>query len=459
MEQTQSQTQAGPVVEQTIGSLPQLWERRTVFFANLLSLFFGNVRGTDVLRREVGTLESYGGRLIPILNLIFRGGENLLILEGKPDRTLCDYFEQELKLNLPEVKTGSHQVYLSLLDQKPAHAAEVEHLIHMVRDHPAEWLDGFVTDEALVKLAALTGKTLFTTTEASHAGNNKYLLHNFLSDRGLPVFDTCVAKDRDEVTSAIRDLAGLGYRSGVIKAQIGASGIGMVRLDFEKPVPAPDYLFHEGPCLVQGWLTEGEGIHFLGSPSVQMFIGEQRISLFDLTEQFLTANSVHEGNMAPPPYLEEYPDLREELLRQGEIAARWLHERGYRGTASADCHVIRRDGAFEVRICEINARITGATYPSLLARSYRPNGAWLMRNLHFTQPYAGPAILEALDEACLLFRPEAESGVIPINFNLTRDGYVGKGQFLAVGGDVGEVTTLFECIARLENILWEYDRD
>src|SRR5690606_31865649 len=100
--------------------------------------------------------------------------------------------------------------------------------------------------------------------------NNKYLLHQHLSSQGLPVFDTCMAKDQDEVTSSIRALEKLGYTSGVLKAQVGASGIGMVRLEFNHPLPAPDYLFHEGPCLVQGWLTDGQGVHFVGSPSVQM---------------------------------------------------------------------------------------------------------------------------------------------------------------------------------------------
>jgi predicted ATP-grasp superfamily ATP-dependent carboligase len=328
-----------------------------------------------------------------------------------------------------------------------------------VREHPAEWVDGFVTDEALVRLASLADKKLVTSLAGSRQGNNKYLLHQFLAARSLPVFDTRFAQDEGEVKKSVRELEKLGYKKGVVKAQLGASGIGMLRFDFKDEMPVPEYLFFEGACLVQGWLEEADGVHFLGSPSVQLFIGSERICLFDLTDQILSQQSVHEGNMAPPLYLEEYPDLKDELLRQAEIAARWLHEQGYRGMGSVDFHVISRQGACEVRVCEINARITGATYPSLLARLFRPEGSWLMRNIRFTQPYSGQLILDALDEACLLFHAGATSGVVPINFNLTRDGYVAKGQFLAIGADIPKVLDLFRCVRNLETIIWEYDRD
>lgn len=439
--------------------MPRLWDRRAVFVANLLSLFFGNARGTEVLRKEVGSIETYGGRLIPILDLVFQGGDNLLVLEGEADRVLCEYFEKDLRLSLPEVKISSHRDCLSLLDSGNEQTPGARRLVEMVRDHPAEWLDGFVTDEALVKLAELAGKKLITSLKGSRDGNNKYLLHRFLESQGLPIFDTVLAKDGDEVVRSIRKLEERGYTRGVVKAQLGASGIGMCRLDFEKPEAVPEYLFHEGACLVQGWLEEADGIQFLGSPSVQIFIGDDHVSLFDLTDQILSRYSIHEGNMAPPAYLEENPGLKEELLRQGEIAALWLYRQSYRGTASVDLHVIRRADVCEVRICEINARITGATYPSLLARSFRPRGAWLMRNARFTEPYPGRRLLDALDAACLLVHPGADSGIVPINFNLTRDGYVTKGQFLAIGADVAEVGELFRSVRNLESILWEYDRD
>jgi hypothetical protein len=445
-------------VTRNVGGLPNLWNRNAVFVANLLSLFFGNRAETQVLREHVGSIETYGGRLIPILDLLFRGKNNLLILEDSPDGALCDYFEGGLKLSIPAVEVASHQDYAALREKKSDYSKETRRLIEIVRAHPAEWIDGFVTDSALVRLAELAGKKLITSLESSHRGNNKFLLHEFLVSQKLPVFDTEIATHPEDVPECIQKLASQGYRRGVVKAQVGASGIGLVRLDLEAPGPVPDYLFHEGPCLVQGWLEAAEGIEYVGSPSVQMLVRDDQVCLYDVTDQILSSASVHEGNMAPPASLEKYPSLQDELLRQAEVGAVWLQDQGYRGTASADFHVVYRHESLEVRLCEINARVTGATYPSLLARTFRPGGAWLMRNVRFTQPYSGQLLLDALDDACLLFRPEMKSGVLPINFNLTRDGYVSKGQFLAIGGELAEVRELFRSVRNLETILWEYDR-
>ena len=75
-------------------------------------------------------------------------------------------------------------------------------------------------------------------------------------------------------------------------------------------------------------------------------------------DQILSPGSVHEGNSAPPTSIED-PDLRRECLRLGGKAGRWLHAQGYRGTASADFHVATRAcGDVEMRICELNARVT-----------------------------------------------------------------------------------------------------
>lgn len=459
MEKMEADARPGPVVEKNIGCLPSLWDRSAVFVANMLSMFFGNRRETEVLREHVGSLETYGGRLIPITDLLFRGGENLLVLEGKPDRVLCTYFEDVLGLSVPKVEVGSHRAYSSLADGDGPLSEEARQLVEAVKASPAEYLDGFVTDEALVQLAEMTGKKLVAPLEASRVGNNKLLLHEFLISEELPIFDTILASVPAEVPECITKLASQGYRRGVIKAQVGASGIGMMRVDFDEPLHVPDYLFHEGACLVQGWLEAGEGTRFLGSPSVQIFIHDDHCCLYDITDQILSGASVHEGNMAPPPHFEEFPHLKDELLRQGERAALWLHEHGYRGTASADFHVMARGQDCEVRLCEINARVTGATYPSLLARHFRPNGAWLMRNVRFAQPYSGQLLLDALDDACLLYRAGGKSGILPINFNLTRDGFVFKGQFVAIGADVAEVRHLFDCIHNLGSFLWEYDRD
>ena len=48
----------GVEIVRTEGGLPEFWDRSAVFFANLLALFFGNEKGSQVLSDEVGEVDS-----------------------------------------------------------------------------------------------------------------------------------------------------------------------------------------------------------------------------------------------------------------------------------------------------------------------------------------------------------------------------------------------------------------
>jgi len=144
---------------------------------------------------------------------------------------------------------------------------------------------------------------------------------------------------------------------------------------------------------------------------------------------------------------------------QAAASGRWLHQVGYRGTASADFLVVRRRGAMEVRLCEVNARVTGATYPSVLARRFRPGGAWLMRNLRFDPPLADREVLDALRRRGHLFKRDAHGGVLPINFNAAESGSIWKGQFLCLGADESECLEHLNDSAAVLPVTWTYDRD
>ncbi len=445
-------------VREAPGELPELWDREAVFVANLLSLFFGNELETETLREEVGALETYGGRLVPIVNMVFAGGRNLLTLEREPDARLWRYFQEDLGLNLPEIEILPHADYAAR--REGATSAVLENVLKTIKSHPSIWMDGFVTDELLAHTAELTDKKLISSVEGSKCGNNKLLLHRHLAEAGLPSFDTVVAESPSDVPRCLQILNDWGYRYAVVKAQIGASGVGMRKLDVSAPSGIPDYLFFEGPCLVEGWLDDSlEGIEVLGSPSVQMFVHDNRLHLYDITAQFLNAESVHEGNQAPPPFLQGAPQVTRELLQQAEVGGRWLHGIGYRGTASADFHMVRRDGKIEIRLCEINARVTGATYPAILARRFVPRGAWIMRNVMFTTPRKSDAILNELESLGILYRPGNESGVLPVNFNANDEGVVAKAQLLALGRNRDDVESAFHLIRRHPAMTWNYDRD
>jgi len=355
---------------------------------------------------------------------------------------IADYFGRTLGLQLPAT-VGFDP------DEEPA-----AKLIAKVRALGGGGrVDGFVTDERLAALAARCGLELAGSVAGSHRGNNKLLLHQHLETVGEPVFETLLAGGPDEVAAAAAELARRGFEKGVVKSQIGASGIGLVKFRCDDPPRVATSHFIDGPCLVQGWVDEAlDGIERVASPSVQMLVTDRRVDLFDVTDQILSSGSIHEGNASPPVSFTD-AGVRAELLRQAEIGGRWLHAQGYRGTASTDFHLaFRSGGGVEVRVCELNARVTGATYPSLLARHFRPGGAWLMRNLRLPDPRGAGRLLANLREADLLYDGSATAGVLPVNLNYGDDERVTKGQFLVLGDTAREVDELLRRTVDLETL-------
>ena len=456
------------------GRLPKFWDRSVIFFANLLALFYGNEGATQELTDCVGGVETYGGRLCPLINLLFTGSDNLLVLESHPDEGLLNYFSGELGLDLPEVVVLSHAAYpdLAALLTRAMEARNLSHVADGVAEsseevaaariagHPAKWIDGFVTDEVLTQAAQILGMRTIIEPAASHCGNNKLRLHRFLEETGYPIFDTVVIESVEEFPQAAETLRRQGYQRIVAKAQVGASGIGMHKLD----AAAPDVdilgetMFYEGDVLVQGWLDETcDGVESVGSPSMQLFLDETTVNIYDVTEQILSEASVHEGNSSPPPFWCE--EIESPMHDQTVAVGRWLHENGYRGTASVDFLVIKRNGAVEVYVCEVNARVTGATYPSVLARHFCPHGHWLMRNLRIEVPISSGELLANLRQKDHLLEGGSSEGVVPVNFNLSNEGLVTKGQFLCIGRDEHTCLEYLMGAAAVLPVKWTYDRD
>jgi len=443
----------------SIDKLPPFWDRSAVFVANIQSLFFGNQDETERLRSEVGSLESYGGRLIPILDLLFTRKNNLLVLEKEPDHILTGYF-RGLGLTIPKTRVLPDHFYTDF----PNHPdPEITSFLEDTRNSGAEWLSGYVIDNGLNQLAKLTEKKLIGSMTGCQRGNNKFLLHQFLVSSNLPTFDCFEARGFKQVSEALGSLLKKGYRYAVVKAQIGASGIGMHKIDLTAPFSPefiPEYLFYEGPALVQGWLDESvPSVKVIASPSIQLFVDTEVCWLYDLTEQILSKESIHEGNIAPPPCFEKFPKIKDLMIHQAYQVGIWLGKQGYAGTASIDFHAITRKDQIEVRVCEINARVTGATYPAVLAKRLAPQHRWLMRNVRFSSPLEGAKIVEMLKKEGILFLKDHAEGVLPFNFNMRENGRTVKGQFLFLGEENSQINGL---IKKLEGIFAShgaYDRD
>lgn len=456
------------------GQLPEFWDRSVIFFANLLALFYGNEGATQELTDCVGGVETYGGRLCPLIDQLFGGGGNLLVLESHPDEALLDYFSGELGLTLPEVVVLPHCHYSefpailaneldvngSNRNPHTTHQAVEAVAAARIAEHRADWIDGFVTDDVLTETADLLHKRTIIAPDASHRGNNKLLLHRFLERAGFPIFDTVVIDSVEEFSHAAETLRRQGYQKIVAKAQVGASGIGMHKLDAAAPDAdvLGETMFYEGQVLVQGWLDDTcDGVEPVGSPSMQLFLDETTVNVYDVTEQILSEASVHEGNSSPPLFW--CAEIEQPMHDQAVAVGRWLHDNGYRGTASVDFIVIKRNGQVEVFVCEVNARVTGATYPSVLARRFCPHGHWLMRNLRIEHPIPSAELLSNLREKDHLLFSDSQEGLLPVNFNLNDQGLVTKGQFLCIGKDDHTCYEYLMAAADVLPVKWTYDRD
>ncbi len=426
--------------------MPAFWGRQVVFFANLYEIFFENHAKTAALAQVVGPSRSYGGRFIPALNLLYRGAHNLLVLEEAPSAPLCRYFAEELGLSLPEflVMPAPEYPFVAAGEDSPisqrVYTALREHL-QRSGGKANLWVDGFVTDIELVQIAERLGLPATTSSEGSRRGNNKLLIYEHLRDTGWPVIPSVLADSPLAIAGCLDALGRQGFTHAVVKSQMGASGIGLKKLSIarDREVTLPEYFFTEGPCLVQGWLQPGEhGIVETRSPSVQFFLNENEGSIFDITEQLLSGRILHEGNQSPPPYLAGLPRLRALLFEQAATAIRWLHAQGYRGFGGLDFLVVERSGdqEIEVYVSEINARVTAATYPSILVRRLCPGAHWTMRNVNLYDGESEMEILHRLRQSGQLFLP-GRPGIVPLNFSAPVAGAPGKAQFLGVG-EMGE---------------------
>ncbi len=395
------------------GSLPRFPRRGITFFANLRSLFFGNIDQTEILVREIRGISHYGGRLATVLGLLYPSEDNVLVLEQNPPGEALEYFRR-LSLSLPKMVSPDDAIV-------------------SLHENPAPSVDGFVTDTSLEELAARHGKSTINTQQGCRDANNKVLLYLHLQEAGLPTMDTFLISSPEEFDGAAAELRGLGYERIVVKSAIGASGCGLWIHSLKGPhARPPAYLFHEKPCMVQGWLDDTVvGVSSIGSPSVQVFVHDDSVWLYDLTEQYLSRESIHEGNVAPPPYLAAHPGLEEEILEQAGEIGRFIHATGYRGTAGIDFIAVMRHDGPHVYACEVNARVTGATYPALLARHFRPESSWLMRNVSFDDAPSVERILGLLERNGILYFPGRDEGILPFNFNFEDDTLV-KSQFLVI---------------------------
>jgi len=461
MESRNTRIGNAPTVEVRPARLPRAWPSSAVFFANIDCIFYGDPDKTRHLRENVSGFPGYGARMLPILGLIHGGTDNLLLMPKAPNPALLTYFRDTLSLPVPKtLSLDDYGVQTHSVNETASGS-----FVRMLRTHPAGRIDGYVTDPQLEALARRVDKPLVNSHAASRGANDKVNLFRFLAETGLPVFDGSEAEAGADLSDDLDRLRRLGYGKAILRSALGASGFGMKIVDLENPESQDTTpFFRRGePLLVHGWIEEGrQGIEALLSPSVQFFCHkEDSATIFDITQQYLSHESIHEGNISPPPGFAVKPgdEIYDRLIQQSREVIRWVAVTGYLGTGSIDFLIYRIEGNLQVRVCEVNARVTGATYPSMLARHFGPERAWLMRNFRFGSCLDVGETFELIKRKHLLFRPGDDAGVLPINFITNPEGQVTKAQLLFLGETPSECMRQTEAFVRAMPPRCVYDRD
>jgi hypothetical protein len=73
------------------------------------------VEGSKQILQEITGAGSYGGRVLSILNLLFRKPSNLIFLEAEPEHSLMQYLGGELGLSLADFDILGRQGYTSMI--------------------------------------------------------------------------------------------------------------------------------------------------------------------------------------------------------------------------------------------------------------------------------------------------------------------------------------------------------
>jgi hypothetical protein len=161
------------------------------------------------------------------------------------------------------------------------------------------------------------------------------------------------------------------------------------------------------------------------SPNVLMSIEPDKIVCVGVTDQLLTDDLAHKGNLYPSS-----AKTVKDMVASAREISEWLQAKGYCGLAGFDFgeYVNSETGRCEHFLAEINPRMNGAAYPRAL-----------MEHLNREQERKGGPYIEAflsenittkarsfaeLDELCgrLFFTAETGEGIVPYNVGCLASG-------------------------------------
>ncbi|MFD4136571.1 peptide ligase PGM1-related protein [Streptomyces goshikiensis] len=273
------------------------------------------------------------------------------------------------------------------------------------------------------------GKPSETAVEAVYRVNTKPGFRDVAAHLGIQVAAGCVAADRDELVTAIRETIA-SHGGAVVKPVRGSNGYGVRFLsseDLSALETLVDAYLSEMSDQPRGWVVE-QRLYLARVVTVEMEVTETGPQVLHVGEM-RTPNGSFSGQVTP---LEENSPAVDRLTADGLALGHHLDQLGYRGPFDIDGGIT---GDGQLYATESNLRRTGATYLDLLVRRFlgtegAARAVWLADSRPGGVMPDFATGLGLVREAGLAFEPGATEGVVLTADTLAFDG---KWRYLVMG--------------------------
>jgi hypothetical protein len=346
------------------------------------------------------------------MNLLICRRQDILILREQPDPDYLKFLDT-LGFAIPRIVTPADADALTPISELVLKDQRLlEELKEIAGNHPDVYFVPYAVTYLEEKIAASCGlKMIGAPSAASAAVNDKIDNREIAEKLGFECCKGRICNTIDEVRQEYFDLTRNEpfFEKVIIKEPYGASGKGLYIIESEDRLAStlaklarfarnkPDSRW-----LVEGWYPKKADVNY------QIYISPAGgVNTFSIKEQLLR-DTVYIGSKVPP---ELAPEILEAYQRCGEKIGRYLFEMGYTGVAGIDSIITSQD--VMIPIIEINGRFTLSTYISFIPQVIG-KVKFLTRYypLNTSAPLSYRDFQGMLEQQGLLFRPEAEAGIM-----------------------------------------------
>ena len=368
----------------------------------------------------------YDKRIFPLLEK-----DDFTIFAEKIDSFLWDYYRS---LDLAKIKPKNifyADSYLKYPSLTKAVLAD-KNLIQRLKQEKFHFLMPYIESYDMGKLAGEIGAFLFRSADFTDWINNKSNYRKVLRELKLPLIPG-YQTNLEKAKRHFKELKKRGFKKVVLKKERSVSGFSVFVTEKEEDFDQclKDNLSEQKSFVLEGFI---EDVRY--SPNFQYFITENNVEFIVATDQILEKDRVSYSGNLYPSFLIKKPAVLKTINEMSEKICGYLQTKRCFGLAGID-YIVTKQG--KVYSTEVNARINGSTFPSLIIEKLFGEDAnihWLFKTFHFK-----PVSFENLFNKFKYFiKKRGDFGVLPIGVDLLES--MGEGQFMIISRSSKELYDL-----------------